>query len=82
MLNGSVSRRIAWFVLNPLPLLPMYFGTAGPSAPWTGMIKFTEEEPTGEQHRTCPEANKSSESLWCDVAEVCWSLDVLGSIFS
>lgn len=21
--------------------------TAGPSAPWTGMIKFTEEDPTG-----------------------------------
>lgn len=23
------------------------FSTAGPSAPWTGMIKFTEEDPTG-----------------------------------
>lgn len=25
----------------------VFFPTAGPSAPWTGMIKFTEEDPTG-----------------------------------
>lgn len=25
----------------------LFFSTAGPSAPWTGMIKFTEEDPTG-----------------------------------
>lgn len=25
----------------------VFSSTAGPSAPWTGMIKFTEEDPTG-----------------------------------
>lgn len=28
--------------------LILFFATAGPSAPWTGMIKFTEEDSTGE----------------------------------
>lgn len=31
--------------MRPPPLTPT--PSAGPLAPWTGMIKFTEEDPTG-----------------------------------
>lgn len=34
-------------------ILIFFLATAGPSAPWTGMIKFTEEDPTGIKKISC-----------------------------
>lgn len=43
---------LTFFFLN-LNLFNSFFQTAGPSAPWTGMIKFTEEDPTGTAPFCC-----------------------------
>lgn len=34
-------------------ILIFFLTTAGPSAPWTGMIKFTEEDPAGIKNISC-----------------------------
>lgn len=42
--HGDTANNNTFFLDRFLDFFPL---TAGPSAPWTGMIKFTEEDPTG-----------------------------------